>query len=137
MAITLKELTINASDVEKLVERLRLERKALETQIKEKGCEVGIQSAQRLSYQEFQRIERVQQMGINLDEDSFAHLCTWLESHNYYDDAKLIDGELRRLLSVSEHNQVAFVKGWLEAVLSVWNRIKNQVNAEDGVETLP
>lgn len=131
MAITLKELTTTPSDVEKLVERLRLERKALETQFKEKGYQVGIQSAQHLSYQEFQRIEGVNRIGMNLDEDSFAHLCTWLESHGYYDDAKLIDEEFRNLLSLSEQNQVAFVKGWMEAVLSVWNKIKDQVNAED------
>lgn len=137
MAVTLKELQTETSNRETLIERLRLERKALQAQIREKGFKVGIKSADHLSYQEFQRIERGYRIleeghhgGALIHEDVLANLWTLLESHGYFSDAELDEG-INHLLLLSDRNKAAFGEGWIEGVLSVWNEIKDQVDHED------
>lgn len=131
MAITLKELTIDASDRETLIKRLKLERKAVLAQIQEKGFKFGQKSAQNLSYQEFQRFEHRQQITEHLDETALEDMWEFLNSHQPDTEMGLEEDGLCGLLILSDQNKAVFVKGWLEGVLSVWNTIKNQVNAAD------
>ncbi len=128
-AVTLKEFTLNCSDRETLIERLKLERKAVLTQIKEKGFKFGQKSAQQLTYQDFQRIELRKNITANLDEAAFEDMWEFLNSHQPQAEMGLDEDGLCGLLVLNEGNKAAFVKGWIEGILSVWDDIKNQVNA--------
>jgi hypothetical protein len=131
MAVTLKELTIDSDDRETLIERLRLERKGVLNQIKEQGFKFGQKSAHNLSYQDFQRLEQRKDITANLDAADFEDMWEFLNSHKPQAEMGLDQDGLCSLLVISEHNKSTFVKGWIEGVLSIWNDIKNQVNAPD------
>jgi hypothetical protein len=131
MAITLTELKIDSFDREKLIERLKLERKALLSQVKEKGFKFGLKTAQNLSYQDFKRIEHRSHIDVSLGETAFEQMWEFITSHEVHNEMGLTEDGLSGLLPLSNENKGAFVEGWIEGVLSVWNDIKDKVNDAD------
>jgi hypothetical protein len=131
MAINLTELKTDSFDREKLIERLRLERKAVRVQIKEKGFNLGLKSAHNLSYQEFQRFEQRSRIQARFDEAAFADMWELLESRQPAEEMELEEVGLKSFLPLDDSNKGAFMEGWIEGVLSVWRDIKDQVNNDE------
>lgn len=131
MAITVKETKIDIADRQKLVERLKLEKKLLLAQIKEQGFKLGVKSAVTLSYKEFQRIKRLSSANVRIDAGSFAGMWELLAARQPNYEIRFEDGELVELVPLSDENKASFIEGWIEGVISVWHQIEDQVNMTD------
>jgi hypothetical protein len=130
MAITLKETNTNSNtcDRQKLIDRLKLEKKLFTAQIKAQGCKIGQKSATTLSYKEFQRIERLTQAHTRIDAGAFADMWQWLAARQAGHEMQFEDDELNELAPLNDENKAIFVEGWIEGVLSVWHQIKDQLD---------
>lgn len=130
MAITLKETNTNTNtfDRQKLIDRLKLEKKLLTAQIKAQGCKIGQQSATTLSLKEFQRMERLTQAHTRIDAGAFADMWQWLAARQAGHEMQFEDDELNELAPLNDENKAIFVEGWIEGVLSVWHQIKDQLD---------
>jgi hypothetical protein len=105
-AVTLEE--INTKDIpgrDKLIKRLRMEKEESIKGWKETGFTDGKQDAQKLSYDDFQMLEN--------DGEIPEETRDWVKENHfeYYE----------------RPNEESYFEGWIEAVLSVWNDIKNEV----------
>jgi hypothetical protein len=134
MAIALQELQLNDRDRQHLIERLRLEKKAMLTQAKHEGFQLGVKSASSLSYLDFQNLESRKNLGVKLDEEALDDLWEFLNERDYPKDLRLNAPGLTHLLCVSPDAKGAFVEGWIEGVLSVWKEIKHQLDLNPNQE---
>ncbi len=131
MTITMKQTQALTFNHQKLIDRLRLEKKMLTANIKEDGRKLGVKSAIALSYQEFQRIERLSQTHVRIDAGAFADMWQWLAARQPELHLQFEDGELREIAILKDNNKATFIEGWMEGVLTVWQKIKNEINNEE------
>ena len=133
MAITQKETQTQALtfDHQKLIDRLRLEKKMLTAQIKEEGRKLGVKSAMTLTYKEFQRIERLSQAHVRIDASAFADMWQWLAAREPNLQLQFEDDELKELVPLHDDNKGMFIEGWIEGVLTVWHQVKDDVDYVD------
>ncbi len=108
-AVTTEE--INTEDIpgrDKLVKRLRMEREESIKGWKETGITDGKQDAQELSYKEFQALED--------DGEISEEIRDWVKERHfeYYE----------------RPNEESYFEGWLEGAFSVWDDIKDEVEAD-------
>jgi hypothetical protein len=130
MAVTQQELKQQFTSDETLVERLRAEKQVLLKKVQQEGYELGIRSASKLSYKEFQHFQRVQPLASAFDEDVLDYLWDYLDIHGYSQEARVLDADFAHLLEVSPQSRILFCQGWIDGVLSVWEMIKAQVESE-------
>lgn len=131
MAVFLQEQIINPTDSDSLVKRLREDKKALSEEVYQEGFNFGLKSVNYLSYQDFHRIQSINIEWLHFDSEVFTQLWSFLDSHHYQAQNRLDGGELSHLLPDEDQNKVTFVKGWIAGILSVWQKIKDQVDPED------
>jgi hypothetical protein len=131
MAVTHEEIKKQFASDANLVDRLRTEKQILLKKVQQEGYELGIRSASKLSYKDFQHFERVRPLADSLDEDVLEYLWDYLDSHGYPESARIHDADFAHLLEVSPQSRILFSQGWIDGVLSVWAMIKEQVEGED------
>jgi hypothetical protein len=66
----------------------------------------------------------------SFDEDVLDYLWTYLDTHGYPATARINDPDFAHLLEVSPQSRILFAQGWIDGVLSIWDVIKVQVQAE-------
>jgi len=130
MAVTHEEIKQQFASDETLVDRLCTETPILVQKVQQEGYELGVRSASKLSYKDFQHFERVQPLASSLDEDVLEYLWDYLDSRGYSKEARIHDAVVAHLLEVSPQSRILFSQGWIDGVLSVWAMIKEQVEAE-------
>lgn len=130
MAVTYEEIKQQFAADECLVERLRTEKQVLLKKVQQEGYELGIRSASKLSYKDFQHFVRVRPLAASLDEDVLEYLWTYLDTRGYPEEARIHDPDFAHLLEVSPESRILFSQGWIDGVLSVWEVIKDQVDGE-------
>jgi hypothetical protein len=130
MAVKHEELKQHFAADECLVERLRTEKQVLLNKVQQEGYELGIRSASKLSYKDFQHFERVRPLAASLDEDVLEYLWDYLDTRGYSREARIHDADFAHLLEVSPQSRILFSQGWVDGVLSVWEMIKDQVEGE-------
>lgn len=128
MAIAIQELKRETANRQDLIARLQLEKQAMLHQARQEGLQLGIKSAAYLSYADFQRLEKQYQLGVTLDGEALEDLWQYLDSHDYPENLRISEPGLTHLLLLSPENKGAFVQGWLEGVISVWNDVKKQLD---------
>lgn len=129
MAVVAQELMINAADDQNLVERLRAEKAVLMHKVEQEGFELGIRSSSKLSYQDFRHFERVYPVAAHLDADALEHLWDFLDFKAYPQQVRLHDPDFAHLLEVDEKSRVVFARAWVDGVLSVWQTLQKDVDA--------
>ncbi|MGK7931595.1 MAG: hypothetical protein AB4041_09200 [Microcystaceae cyanobacterium] len=129
MSISTQELQLATPNADQLIERLRIEKQTMLNQAKDEGFKLGVESSPNLSLQDFQNFEvRTRCAGtIHFDDDVLEDLWQFLSKRNKPDCCIFNSPKLRRFLSTTPEAKGAFVKGWIEGVLSVWKEIQNQV----------
>ncbi|BAS57203.1 hypothetical protein NIES2135_34450 [Leptolyngbya boryana NIES-2135] len=101
-AVTIEEIKLKEAPImDKLVERLRIEKQESEGSWKQDGVVDGQEDAAELSYDEFRQLE-----SDGLTED----LREWLNS--------------RRVQYLENPDLPAYLEGWCEGALSVWQQVK-------------
>lgn len=130
MAITQEELKQQLAVDECLIERLQTEKQVLLKKVQQEGYELGIRSASKLSYKDFQHFERVRPLAASLDDDVLDYLWTYLDTHGYPETARIHDPDFAHLLEISPQSRILFSQGWIDGVLSVWEMIKEKVDSE-------
>lgn len=110
-------------DTKKLVERLRVEKKKLEGQVKEQGFKLGVKCAAYLSRQEFQRLECLNRPPVRIDAEAFAEMWPILAARQAHNEIKFENGELSNLVPLNDDKRAIFVQGWIEGALSVWDQL--------------
>jgi hypothetical protein len=130
MAISYEELKQQFASDDCLVERLRTEKQILLKKVQQEGYELGIRSASKLAYKDFQHFVRVRPLAASFDEDVLEYLWTYLDTHGYPEAARIHDDDFAHLLEVSPQSRILFCQGWIDGVLSVWEMIKDQVDSE-------
>jgi len=130
MAVKHEELKLQSATDECLVERLRTEKQVLLKKVQQEGYELGIRSASKLSYKDFQHFERVRPLASAFDEDVLDYLWDYLDTHGYSQEARIHDADFAHLLEISPQSRILFCQGWIDGVLSVWAMIKEQVETE-------
>lgn len=132
-AVTLKEPQIQppSFDHQKLIERLKLEKKLFMAQIKQQGWKLGVKSAMTLSYKDFKRIEYLSQAFVGIDAIAFADLWQWLAVRQPDVRLQFEDDDLQELVPLHHENKAIFIEGWIEGVLTVWQQVKAQVDDVD------
>ncbi|MGK7931594.1 MAG: hypothetical protein AB4041_09195 [Microcystaceae cyanobacterium] len=131
MAISSQELHLATPTADQLIERLKIEKKAMLNQAKNEGFKLGVESSPSLSFQDFQNLEvRTRCAGaiaIHFDDESLEDLWQFLSKRNDPNHWNLNSPGLMQFLHTTPQAKGAFVQGWIEGVLSVWKDIKNQV----------
>lgn len=130
MAITHEELKVQAAEQDNLVERLRTEKKVLLKKVRQEGFELGIRSSSKLAYKDFLHFERVAPLAASFDEDVLENLWSYLDLKGYPQQARLQDPDFAHLLDIDPQSRIVFAQGWIEGVLSIWQMVKDQVDAE-------
>ncbi|MGP1383549.1 MAG: hypothetical protein ACTS2F_08305 [Thainema sp.] len=130
MAVTYEEIKQQFAADECLVERLRTEKQVLLKKVQQEGYELGIRSASKLSYKDFQHFVRVRPLAASLDEDVLDYLWTYLDTRGYPEEARIHDPDFAHLLEVSPESRILFSQGWIDGVLSIWEVIRDQVDSE-------
>jgi hypothetical protein len=104
-AVTIEEIKLkDVPAMDKLIERLRIEKQESEGIWKQDGVVEGQKDAAELSYDEFRQLEND---GLN------ENLRDWLsDRHIQYLETPDID---------------AFLEGWVEGALSVWEQVKGEL----------
>ena len=107
-AVTIEEIKLkDIAVMDRVVERLRLEKQEANQEWKETGLEHGLENAQELSYEDFRAIEKGE-----ISEDNRE----WLLETNFDEDAKPDSDEFD-----------VYLEGWTEGVLHFWDEIKDQI----------
>ncbi len=130
MAILHEEIKQQFATDECLVERLRTEKQILLKKVQQEGYELGIRSASKLSYRDFQHFERVRPIAAAFDEDVLEYLWNYLDGKGYSQAARLHDPDFAHLLEVSPQSRILFCQGWVDGVVSVWEVLKNEVEQD-------
>lgn len=130
MAVKNEELKQQFATDECLVDRLRTEKQVLLKKVQQEGYELGIRSASKLSYRDFQHFERVRPLAASFDEDVLEYLWDYLDTRGYSQAARIQDEDFAHLLEVSPQSRILFSQGWIDGVLSVWEMIRDQVESE-------
>ncbi len=109
-AVKIKEIKQkkDISIVDKVVERLLLEKQEADQEWKETGLVDGLEDAQELSYEDFRAIEKGE-----ISEENRE----WILERNFDDDAKPDSDEFD-----------VYLQGWTEGVLHFWDEIKTRLN---------
>lgn len=106
-AVRIEELKRQESpSMNTLIERLKIEKQQHVAEWKEAGVEDGKKDALELSYEEFKGLEQNNSID---DED----LLGWIDD--------------RHLQYTENPDREAYLDGWLQGVLSVWNEVKNSL----------
>jgi hypothetical protein len=105
-AVTIEEIKLkDVPPMDKLVERLRIEKEDSDTQSRIDGIEAGKEDALEMSFEEFKALEA----------DPTGGQPDWVyENHIEYADRDCVP-----------LNENAFLEGWREGALSVWEEVKN------------
>jgi len=107
MAIRIEELRREESpNMDTLIERLQIEKQQDAEQWKEEGVIEGKKDASNLSYGEFKQLESKQ----SITDD----LINWIEENHFEYMEGFVDKD-------------AFLEGWLEGVLSIWDEVKESL----------
>ena len=108
--------------MEKLIERLRMEKAKEEKDWKREGLRQGKADALRLSYNDFMRIE-------NSHDDFFNYgLDTNSVTGVLQGNRKWLDEEVSKLRdNYPAFDEVTYLRGWLEGVMEVWKQVKNKL----------
>jgi len=107
MAIRIEELKQEESpNMGTLIERLQIEKQQDAEQWKEEGVIEGKKDASNLSYKEFKELESKQ----SITDD----LINWIEENHFEYMESSVDKD-------------AFLEGWLEGVLSIWDEVKESL----------
>lgn len=107
MAIRIEELRREESpNMDTLIERLQIEKQQDAEQWKEEGVIEGKNDALNLSYGEFKQLESKQ----SITDD----LMNWIEENHFEYMEGFVDKD-------------AFLEGWLEGVLSIWDEVKKSL----------
>lgn len=130
MAVTYEEIKQQSMSDEDLVDRLRTEKQVLLKKVQQEGYELGVRSASRLSYRDFNHFSRVQPLAASFDEDVLEYLWDYLDQRGYPQAARTHDADFAHLLEVSSQSRILFCQGWIDGVLSIWEVIKDEVEAE-------
>jgi hypothetical protein len=130
MAVTYEEIKLESMSDDEFVERLRTEKQVLLNKVQQEGYELGVRSASKLSYRDFTHFSRVQPLAASFDEDVLEYLWDYLDQRGYPETARTHDADFAHLLEVSPQSRILFCQGWMDGVLSVWEMIKDQVEAE-------
>jgi predicted CopG family antitoxin len=108
-AITIEEIKLkDIAVMDKVVERLLLEKQEADQEWKETGLVDGLEDAQELSYDDFRAIEKGE-----ISEENRE----WILEKNFDDDAKPDSDEFD-----------IYLQGWSEGVLHFWAEVKNRLN---------
>ena len=103
-AIVIEEIKLgDLPDMDKLIERLKIEKLQYVESWKAQGLKAGMEDALELNYDTFTRLEETQE----IDEDTRYYLE---EQHFEY---------------LEHPNKEMYIKGWVEGVLSVWKSVKD------------
>ena len=130
MAVTYEEVKLQSMSDEEFVERLRTEKQVLLNKVQQEGYELGVRSASKLTYSDFNHFSRVQPLAASFDEDVLEYLWDYLDQRGYPETARTHSADFAHLLEVSPQSRILFCQGWIDGVLSVWAMIKDQVEAE-------
>ena len=107
-AVTIEEIKLkDIAVMDKVVERLRLEKQEANQEWKETGLSHGLEDAQELSYEDFRAIEK----GEFSDENR-----VWVLEKNFNYDIQHDSDEFE-----------VYLEGWTEGVLHFWDEIKNRI----------
>jgi predicted CopG family antitoxin len=107
-AVTIEEIKLkDIAVMDKVVERLRLEKQEANQEWKETGLSHGLEDAQELSYDDFRAIKKGE-----ISEDNRE----WVLEKNFDDDAKPDSDEFD-----------VYLEGWTEGVLHFWDEIEDQI----------
>jgi len=103
--IRMKQIkTKNAPTKEKMIERLRMEKREANKIWKETGFADGVKDAEELSYEEFRAIEKNE-----VSED----IREWIEN--------------RHIQYLENPDEDLYIEGWIEGALSIWDEIKAEI----------
>ena len=91
--------------MEKLIERLRLEKQQDIDSWKQTGVSDGREDATELSYEEFKDLEANNSISDELVE--------WMQS--------------KRLQYLENLDRNAYLEGWLEGALTIWEEVKQKI----------
>lgn len=106
LIVSIEEIKIKeVPEMEKLIERLRLEKQQSVDAWEKDGVVDGRKDAVELSYEEFTHLEASH----SLNDD----LLEWLKD--------------RRIQYLENPDLEAYLKGWLEGALSVWDDVKEKL----------
>jgi len=130
MAVKYEAIKQQSATDDCLVERLRTEKQILLKKVQQEGYELGIRSASKLTYPDFQHFERVRPLAADFDEDVLEYLWDYLDTRGYSQEARIHDADFAHLLEVSPQSRILFCQGWIDGVLSVWDMIKEQVESD-------
>ena len=107
-AVTIEEIKLkDIAVMDKVVERLRLEKQEANQEWKETGLSDGLEDAHELSYEDFRAIEKG---GISSDHRY------WVLQKNFNYDVQPDSDEFD-----------VYLEGWTEGVLHFWDEIKNRI----------
>lgn len=106
-AIRIEELKREESpNMDTLIERLQIEKEQDTASWKEEGVIQGQKDALTLCYKEFKELESEQSISKDLTD--------WIkENHFQYMDSSI--------------DEDAYLEGWLEGVLSIWDKVKESL----------
>lgn len=110
-----------------LTERLETEKIELLHRIEQEGFELGIRSSSTLSTQDFRHFQNVKSVVAHIDEDALDALWTFLDFKGYPQQARFHHPDVAQLLEADAQSRIIFVQSWVEAVLSVWQGIQNEI----------
>jgi hypothetical protein len=129
MAVSTQELKIATPNADQLIERLRIEKQAMLNQAKDEGFKLGVESSPNLSFQDFQNLEARTRCtcAVHFDDDALDDLWQFLSKRNDPNTWKFNSPGLMQFLNTTPQAKGAFVEGWIEGVLSVWQNLKEQV----------
>ena len=106
IAVSIEEIKRkDIPNMEKLIERLQLEKQQDVESWKQTGVNDGKEDAMELSYEEFKNLEA--------SESISDELLEWIQS--------------RRIEYLENVDRDAYLKGWLEGALTVWDEVKQRI----------
>jgi hypothetical protein len=107
-AVTIEELKGESKNMDKLIEKLKLEKEQDNMSLKSQGITDGIEDATELSYTDFKHLE--------IKESISDDVLEWLR-----------ENRLEHMDDINSDNENVYLKGWLEGVLSVWEQVKGHL----------
>jgi hypothetical protein len=129
MTTSTQSRQLSTPNADQLIERLRIEKQAMLNQAKDEGFKLGVESSPNLSFQDFQNLEARTRCtcAIHFDDDCLEDLWQFLSKRNDPNRSNFSSPQVIQFLNTTPQAKGAFVQGWLEGVLSVWQNLKEQV----------
>ena len=106
VAVYIEELKAKEQNMTVLIERLKMEKKKASEAWKKEGFEAGQEDALEISYEDFKTLDSTKE----ITED----LLDWVTDKHFRWMNQDFDGDI-------------YLEGWLEGVLSVWEKVKKNI----------